>query len=88
MGTLYGRAAAGPLEWPHESLHLQRWHVERHETINRRFKQWDVLKQVFRHDISLHETCFTAVANIEQLSMQVSPTWQVDYYDRNDNNTI
>ena len=57
----------------------------RHETINRRFKQSDVLKEVFRHDITDHGKCFHAVANIEQLKLQVKPTWQVEYNDRIDN---
>ena len=33
----------------------------RHETINRRVKQWRRLKGVFRHDLDYHTDCFTAV---------------------------
>ena len=57
----------------------------RHETVNRRFKHWQILKQVFRHDIAKHGTVFFAVANIEQFLLMHRPTWQVEYYDREDN---
>ena len=60
----------------------------RHETINRRLKQWDVLRQPFRHHLSLHEICFKAVANIEQFHLEQEPTWQVEYNDRINNGDI
>ena len=41
--------------------------LARHETVNRRFKQFGVLSQRFRHHISLHPYCFNAVANIVQV---------------------
>jgi hypothetical protein len=40
----------------------------RHETVNRRFKQWGCLKQVFRHDRCKHKDVFVAVAVITQLA--------------------
>ena len=57
----------------------------RHECNNRRFKQWRILKEVFRHNVVKHGCVFMAVANIEQTLIQKTPPWQVDYYDRVDN---
>ena len=54
----------------------------RHECVNRRFKKWRALHCIFRHDIRKHGLVFTAVANIEQLKIELSPMWQVEYYDR------
>lgn len=39
----------------------------RHEIVNRRLKQFSVLRTTFRHNLSLHSTCFHAVANVTQL---------------------
>ena len=57
----------------------------RHECVNRRFKQWYVLKAVFRHDVTKHGAVFMAIANIEKFKIQMSPMWQVQYYDRENN---
>ena len=57
----------------------------RHECINRRFKQWDILQQTFRHSIYKHANVFRAVANIVQFLLEQEPTWQVEYNDRIDN---
>jgi DDE superfamily endonuclease len=54
----------------------------RHETINRRLKQWSCLQQVFRHDLQKHYDVFLAVAVLTQLNMKhYSPPWQVEYFD-------
>ena len=60
----------------------------RHETINRRLKQWTVLSKVFRHDMDKHGLCFHAVANISHMLMSTSGvdgvdhgTFQVEYKD-------
>jgi len=42
----------------------------RHETVNRRFKTWSCLKQVWRHDRSKHHLAFRAVATICQLEIE------------------
>jgi DDE superfamily endonuclease len=39
----------------------------RHETVNRRLKQWGCLRQTFRHDRRVHKVCFAAVAVCTQL---------------------
>ena len=43
--------------------------MARQETANRRFKQFGVLKQVFRHDINVHRVVFEAVVVITQLNI-------------------
>jgi hypothetical protein len=54
----------------------------RHETVNRRLKHWQCLKQVFRHDMSKQSAVFHAVAVLTQLNMEhYEPAWQVNYYD-------
>ena len=40
------------------------------ETANKRLKQFNVLKRVYRHDINTHGTCFRAVAAVTQLALQ------------------
>lgn len=56
----------------------------RHETVNRRFKQFNILHRVFRHDRQRHDEVFTAVAVITQLAIEngtplygamYTPTW-------------
>lgn len=42
----------------------------RHETVNRRFKEFRVIGSVFRNDLSLHGKCFHAVTNIVQLMLE------------------
>ena len=52
------------------------------ETINKCFKQFGLLKQVFRHDIMDHGDCFRAIAIITQLSIQNGePLFSVEYRD-------
>ena len=52
----------------------------RHETINRRFKQFAVLRQDFRHPLKMHQTVFRAVAAITQLNIENGPgPFQVIY---------
>ena len=45
----------------------------RHETMNRRLKQFGCLKQQFRHPISKHSTVFCAVVAIVQISLENGP---------------
>jgi len=42
----------------------------RQETIKIWFKQWKILKQVYRHDIRVHRDVFAAIAVISQLAIQ------------------
>lgn len=41
--------------------------MSRHETINKRIKQFNVLCQPFRHELHKHKLCFHSVVNITQL---------------------
>lgn len=42
----------------------------RHETLNKRLKEFKVLKHVYRHRLSKHVICFYAVANITQIALE------------------
>ena len=53
----------------------------RHETINRRFKCFQCLQQIWRHDRAKHEFVFMAVATIVQIELENSrPPFQVTSY--------
>jgi hypothetical protein len=41
----------------------------RHEHVNKRFKQFSVLRKIFRHPIIKHKHCFYAIAVITQLHL-------------------
>lgn len=43
----------------------------RHETLNRRIKQFSALSEKFRHGISKHAVCVFAVCKITQVSFAV-----------------
>ena len=53
----------------------------RHETVNRRFKEWGCLGKTFRHNVQDHARCFFAVANLVQLNnmMNDSVVWDVHF---------
>ena len=54
----------------------------RHETANKRLKQFSCLKDVFRHNLQKHSSVFRAVAVITQLTIQHgSPLFSVEYQD-------
>ncbi|CAB9530981.1 unknown protein [Seminavis robusta] len=57
----------------------------RHECVNRRLKEWSCLLQRWRHSLDKHGKMAHAVANIVQLQIMDKPMWQVEYYDRVDN---
>ena len=55
----------------------------RHETVNKRIKQFKVLSEQFRHPLEKHGICFRACANLTQLVIKYeAPLFQVVYYDR------
>ena len=52
----------------------------RHETVNGRLKNWNVIDQVFRHNLNLHGICFLAVAVLTQLMFERGyRPYQVNY---------
>lgn len=51
----------------------------RHETVNRRFKQFSVLSSRFRHKPALHSFCFYAILNLTQISLETTnPLFHID----------
>lgn len=53
----------------------------RHETVNKRLKQFKCLATVFCHPIALHAQCFQACAVLTQLAIQHgNPLFTVDGY--------
>ena len=54
----------------------------RHETVNKRFKQWGILRQVFRNDLIHHRDVFAAICVITQLAIENGePLFEVHYDD-------
>ena len=54
----------------------------RHETVNKRFKQWNSLKSVFRGHITKHGQYFRVAAIVTQLCIEGGePLFKVDYED-------
>jgi hypothetical protein len=52
----------------------------RHETVNRRFKQFHCLKN-FRHNKELHVHCFNSIAVITQLAIENGePLYNIEYH--------
>lgn len=56
----------------------------RHETVNKRFKQFGALKQIWRHNVANHGKAFRVAAIVTQCSIQNGePLFDVDYLDPN-----
>ena len=51
----------------------------RHETANKRLKQFGLLTAKFRHDSSFHAVCFHPVARITQHIFKYEPLFQVKF---------
>ena len=67
---------------PAETLEMQARVRNRHETVNKRFKQWGCLLNRFRHGIGKHGDVFRAVAVITQLAIENDePLFEVEYDD-------
>jgi hypothetical protein len=66
---------------PQEQLKLRSRVRSRHETVNKRFKQFRCLSGTFRHDIAFHGKCFRAVAILTQLSIENGhPLFPIEAY--------
>jgi hypothetical protein len=52
-----------------ETEFMQQRVRNRQETVNKRFKQWGLLKQVYRHEIGRHGEAFRAIAVLTQLAI-------------------
>ena len=55
---------------PAEGSHIQARVRARHETVNKRLKQWSCLSRSFRHEGERHQVVFGAVAGITQLALE------------------
>lgn len=54
---------------PEETLFMQQRVRNRQETVNKRFKHWECLKQIFRHNLVHHGDVFRSIAVITQLAI-------------------
>jgi hypothetical protein len=53
----------------------------RHETVNKRFKQWGILSQRYRYDLKKHQHAFRAVAALTQIALKTDePLFDHDSY--------
>jgi hypothetical protein len=59
---------------PQSTLFMQQRARNRQETVNKRFKDWGLLKQVYRHEIPGHGLAFRAIAIITQLAINGGET--------------
>lgn len=67
---------------PQETLLMQQRVRARHETVNKRFKQWACLLNRFRHGIAKHGDIFRCVAVVTQLAIEHDePLFEVEYKD-------
>ena len=56
--------------------------TNRQETVNKRLKQWNILKKNYTHDIVDHRDVFAAIVVLTQLSIENGePLFQVEYDD-------
>jgi hypothetical protein len=52
----------------------------RHETLNKRFKDWGALRRLYRHKRVSHSKVFHAIANIVQVTiLNGEPLFEVEY---------
>jgi len=65
---------------PHEHHPLRNRFAEiraRHETVNGRMKQFNILRARFHHPIHKHADCFYAVLNITSLMLDEEPLFRI-----------
>lgn len=67
---------------PQENEAMQKRVRSRQETLNKRLKQWKILQDEYRHDITQHGFVFRAIAVITQIAIKNGePLFEVDYSD-------
>ena len=67
---------------PIENECMQQCVQSRHETVNKHFKQWAILNQIYRHNLDDHTYVFCAIVVLAQLSLENSePLFSVNYKD-------
>jgi hypothetical protein len=53
----------------------------RRETVNKRFKQWGIISQCYRHNLKKHQHAFRAVAGMTQIALKTDePLFDHDSY--------
>lgn len=79
--------AKGPFIYTKFQTRMKQRLRSRQETVNRRFKQFNALKHVFRHKVTKHSSVFRAVAVITQVNIEsgnklfeVEYTWKNKHY--------
>ena len=55
---------------PKEKAAMRRRVMGRQEALNRKLREWQILKRVFRHDMSKHSSVFSAIAVLTQLKIE------------------
>ena len=66
-GDCLGRGDNYVAQW--QQRRRKGWVRARHETINRRFKQFQCLNRVYRHAVETHAICFRACVVFTQLGI-------------------
>ena len=67
---------------PTEHQSLQKRVQGRHESMNGRLKNWEILKSMYRHDIMEHGNVFRAIAVVTQISIDEGEhLFEVEYSD-------
>lgn len=63
--------------------HMRQAGRSRHEVVNALFKDWAILKQVFRHKISMHYDVLMSIAGLIQFQLKfgILQTFDVEYVD-------
>ena len=55
---------------PTENEWMQQRVRSRHKIVNKHFKQWAILNQIYRHNLDDHAYVFRAIVILAQLSME------------------
>jgi hypothetical protein len=67
---------------PTENQEMQNWVRSRHESLNGRLENWEILKLMYRHDLMEHGNAFWAITVITQISINAGEKlFEVDYSD-------
>ena len=59
-----------PDEGPHHMILAKKRARMRHETCNKRFKNWACMQTNFRHGVDVHRDCMYAIAVLTQLAIE------------------
>ncbi len=71
----------GVIEAVPEKAEMKQRVRSRQETVNKRFKNWAIFSNPYRHQLLEHQTVFGAIVVLTQLSFAENPLLQVDYND-------